>query len=134
MRSSLIGRRIREIRAATGMSGWELAGKVGMTPAQVSRLEQGLRGFRGETLDAFSEALGVPPLYFFVEDDEAFTAQLSRELEAKGLKLTRRLKKQLTNPGFLQFLERRAEEFNADPASLERIERAARRATIFPVE
>jgi len=41
---------------------------------------------------------------------------------------------ELTNPGFLQFLERRAEEFKADRASLERIERAARRATIFPVE
>jgi len=56
-----IGRKVCELREAQSMTTTELAKKAGISQAQVSRLENGLQGFRSDTLLDISLALGVRP-------------------------------------------------------------------------
>jgi transcriptional regulator with XRE-family HTH domain len=51
--------RLRELRIAAGLSQQELAGKVGLTVRQISRLETGVRDASWPTILALCAALGV---------------------------------------------------------------------------
>ncbi len=55
-----IGEAIHNARRSVGMSMVELSKKVGISQAQISRLEAGLQGFRTATMQKIAEALGVP--------------------------------------------------------------------------
>ena len=52
-----IGERVRTIREAKGITTTELAQMVGMSQAQISRLENGKQGFRSATLSKIADAL-----------------------------------------------------------------------------
>jgi len=127
MNQKSIGKKIRELRFKMGLTGVMLAKKVRMSQAQVSRLENGLQGFRSATLIRFSKVLGVPPVYFFVEGEDAATSKVSEELEDYGLTPSRTLRKALANPAFLRFAEHCAKAMKAHKKNLIRMEKAVRR-------
>jgi len=52
-----IGERVRTIREAKGITTTELAQMVGMSQAQISRLENGKQGYRSATLCKIADAL-----------------------------------------------------------------------------
>jgi transcriptional regulator with XRE-family HTH domain len=56
-----IGEKVRELARARGATTITLAKAIGVSQAQVSRLENGLQGFRSATLLKISIALGVKP-------------------------------------------------------------------------
>ena len=65
-----MGETVRAIRQKLGMSTTELAKHVGISQAQISRLENGLQGFRSETAFRISKALKVPVFRLFMNDAE----------------------------------------------------------------
>jgi len=132
MNQRAIAKKIKELRTQMGISGPELAQKVGVTQAQISRLENGLQGFRADTLLRFAKAFGVPPVYFFVDGTEAQTNEVIEELRGKGANPSKTLQKALANPAYLRFLEKCAEIFVEDPMKLDDMDRAARGAAWFP--
>jgi len=56
-----IGCRVRELQKQRRATGTELARAIGISQAQVSRLESGLQGFRSEVLVRLAHALKVKP-------------------------------------------------------------------------
>jgi transcriptional regulator with XRE-family HTH domain len=65
-----IGRTVRELRTKRGLTTTVLAKKVGISQAQVSRLENDEQGFRSGTLVKIASALGVKPWFLFMTEDE----------------------------------------------------------------
>jgi transcriptional regulator with XRE-family HTH domain len=122
-----IGQKIRELRSKMGLTTVTLAKKVKLSQAQVSRLENGLQGFRSATLLKFAKALSVPPIYFFVEGEETSTSAVAEELEEYGLTPSRGLRKALANPAFLKFAEKCAKSFKTHKKNLIKMEAALKR-------
>ena len=60
-----IGQRIRTRRNLLGLSQTELADAAGITFQQIQKYEKGVNRVGASRLQQFSEALGVPPSYFF---------------------------------------------------------------------
>src|SRR3984957_12422090 len=60
-----IGQKIRARRNLLGLSQTELADAAGITFQQVQKYEKGANRVGAGRLQQFSEALGVPPSYFF---------------------------------------------------------------------
>jgi transcriptional regulator with XRE-family HTH domain len=56
-----IGAKVRELAKARGATTITLAKAIGVSQAQISRLENGLQGFRSATLLKIAIALGVKP-------------------------------------------------------------------------
>jgi len=69
-----VGLRVREARKMMSMTTTVLAKKVKISQAQISRLENGLQGFRQETLESIAKALKVNPAEFFMKSGEVVTA------------------------------------------------------------
>jgi transcriptional regulator with XRE-family HTH domain len=121
-----IGEKVRQLRARMGLTTVTLARKVGMSQAQVSRLENGLQGFRSATLIKFCRILGVDPVYVFVGDDAASVGKVTRELKRRGLQPTRTLQKALANAAFLRFAERCAKAFHSGKQKLPQMDKLIR--------
>lgn len=66
-----IGERILRLRIKNEMKQKELADKVGITEATLSRYENGLRSPKGEIVSKLAEALGVSSDYLLGLTDEA---------------------------------------------------------------
>jgi len=60
-----IGQKVRTRRNLLGLSQTELADAAGITFQQVQKYEKGVNRIGASRLQQFSEALGVPPSYFF---------------------------------------------------------------------
>jgi transcriptional regulator with XRE-family HTH domain len=60
-----IGQKLRARRILLGMSQTELANAADITFQQVQKYERGTNRVGASRLQQFSEALGVPPSYFF---------------------------------------------------------------------
>jgi transcriptional regulator with XRE-family HTH domain len=60
-----IGQKIRTRRNLLGLSQTELADAAGITFQQIQKYEKGANRVGASRLQQFSEALGVPPSYFF---------------------------------------------------------------------
>ena len=58
------------MRQQLGMTTTQLARRVGISQAQISRLENGLQGFRSTTLFKIAKALGKEPFYFLMNDKQ----------------------------------------------------------------
>jgi transcriptional regulator with XRE-family HTH domain len=65
-----IGATVRALRTELGITATKLAGMVGLSQAQISRLENGQQGFRSGTLVKIAKALKVPPFRLFMTDAE----------------------------------------------------------------
>lgn len=70
MNNRAIGLKITQLRERLGLTTSALAKRVGLSQAQISRLENGKQGFRSATLTRLAEALGVKPVYFFIEEGD----------------------------------------------------------------
>jgi transcriptional regulator with XRE-family HTH domain len=70
MKPKEIGRAVRTIRTERGLTTTKLADMVGISQAQVSRLENGQQGFRSGTLVKIAKALKVPPFRLFMTEKE----------------------------------------------------------------
>ena len=70
MKPKEIGATVRTIRSELGMTTAGLAKKVGISQAQISRLENGQQGFRSGTLVKIAKVLKVPPFRLFMTDKE----------------------------------------------------------------
>ena len=71
-----IGRKVSELRERQRLTTVQLAGMVGVSQAQISRLENGKQGFRTSTLTRIAQALKVPTSYFLTEQDPAIATAL----------------------------------------------------------
>jgi len=60
-----IGKTVKAAREAAGFSMTSFAKKVGMSQAQISRLEDGQQGFRTKTMQKIAKALGIPIVIYF---------------------------------------------------------------------
>jgi transcriptional regulator with XRE-family HTH domain len=60
-----IGQKIRTRRNLLGLSQTELADAAGITFQQIQKYEKGVNRVGASRLQQFSDALGVPPSYFF---------------------------------------------------------------------
>jgi len=76
-----IGATVRKYRCSRKLTTTELAKKVGISQAQVSRLENGQQGFRSSVIVRIAEALGVPVWALFMSDEERKSAKRKRMLK-----------------------------------------------------
>ena len=60
-----IGKAVRETRMELGLTMTAFAKKVGVSQAQISRLEDGQQGFRTKTMQKIAEALDLPVIIYF---------------------------------------------------------------------
>ena len=60
-----IGKAVREARLELGITMTAFAKKVGVSQAQISRLEDGQQGFRTRTMQKIAEALDLPVVIYF---------------------------------------------------------------------
>jgi len=65
-----IGATVKAIRTELGMTTTALATKVGISQAQISRLENGQQGFRSDTVGRLAKALKIPPFRLFMTTAE----------------------------------------------------------------
>jgi len=65
-----IGATVKALRAELGMTSARLAEKVGVSQAQISRLETGLHAFRSGTLVKIAKSLKVPSFRLYMTDKE----------------------------------------------------------------
>jgi len=114
-----IGLKVNKLREMQGLTTTELAKRVGVSQAQISRLENGLQGFRSSTLSKIADALGVRPAYFWQEENEGASPDNPEIFGAPGT-----LGKALANPEFRDVAERAAKVFVADRESFGKIRRA----------
>ncbi len=70
MKAKDIGMTVKQLRTDLGMTTTDLAKKVRISQAQISRLENGQQGFRSGTLVKIAKALKVPPFRMFMTDKE----------------------------------------------------------------
>jgi len=76
---TLIGQRIRALRAQRGVTLEQLASEVRLTKGQLSRIENGLVSSPVSTLTRIAAALGVGPGAFFQSDTSAPRAVLVKK-------------------------------------------------------
>lgn len=60
-----ISLKVNRLRVLRGLTTTQLAERVGISQAQISRLENGKQGFRSATLSKIADALDVKIVYFF---------------------------------------------------------------------
>ena len=70
MKTKDIGATVKAIRVGMGMTQRALAGGIGVSQAMMTRLENGLQGFRSQTVVNLAKALKVPPFRLFMTDEE----------------------------------------------------------------
>ena len=102
-----IGRRVRALRKKAGLTMMEVAGKVGRSQGQISRLENGQQSFKSATLLQLAEVLGVRPIEFFIEER-------AQRAEVPAL-LSPRLAHALKQPGFVKLAEMLAGAYDELP-------------------
>ncbi len=125
MDSKAIGVKIARLRDTLGITTTELARRVGISQAQISRLENGKQGFRSATLARIAKALDVRPVYFFMDDDEG-GGKAAEDSPIYGFAAGGRLVDALRSPEFVQIAERIAEAFFDRKDSFKAIELAAK--------
>jgi transcriptional regulator with XRE-family HTH domain len=108
MDSTTMGRKIRRLREELGVSSSELARRARVSQSQVSRLEHGKHHFRMSTLERIAEALGVHPVYFYMEPDAGKT---SLPESVYGLIAEPELRKALSSPVFVKAAKKLADAF-----------------------
>ena len=106
MNNRSIGLKITRLREAQGLTTSQLAERVGISQAQISRLENGKQGFRTSTLGRIATALSVKPSFLVQEDGE------------DSVGLSPRLAKAFGHAEFAAFAERAAAAYLEQPGIL----------------
>jgi len=119
-----IGKKMLELRAKLGITTTELAVKLNMSQAQISRLENGHQGFRGKTLEKISAALGVKPVYFYTDDKKTIEKAVRETSESiYGSGLSEEIRNLMDFPRFKNFLSKSARMFLKDPKRFDKVEK-----------
>ena len=82
----LVGRNVRRIRIAKGLTQELLAERSGFTQQYISGLEQGRRNPTVVTVYEFAQALGVGHLELLAPDEEAFAPATTRVAKSRSPK------------------------------------------------
>jgi transcriptional regulator with XRE-family HTH domain len=105
-----IGKLIREMRKAAGMSQMKLADNIGISYQQVQKYEKGASKLNVPRLTQIAKVFGVP-VTAFIEDSNIPKSSRKKDSfsnfsdeEAKLLMLYRRLKRRHLKDGFLKML------------------------------
>jgi transcriptional regulator with XRE-family HTH domain len=101
-----MAKKLRELRYQMGLTVIDLGKIVGLSQAQVSRLETGEQGFRSATLLGFAKALKVPPAYFLGGNLTATKGGPMSHLQGCGLAPSKQLRSALRDRRFLAFMEK----------------------------
>jgi len=126
-----IGSRVSKLREHLGITSTELAAKVNLSQAQISRLENGLQGFRSHTIAKIAEALGVKPIYFFMENKKVKVEDVIQENEdVFGPGVTVDLKEAMKSTRFKRFALKSAELFNNGDASFSKLSILVRKTKV----
>jgi transcriptional regulator with XRE-family HTH domain len=112
MDNQTIGKKITKLRAQLNLTTTELAKMVGISQAQISRLENGKQGFRSSTLAKIAQALNVEPVWFFLDNEQDST--LNDAAAAYAAIAHPRLAQALQNPQFQALADRFARLFLKD--------------------
>ena len=118
-----IGLKVSKLREQQGLTTTALAKRVGISQAQISRLENGKQGFRSSTLARIAEALGVKPVYFFLDESQT-GASLARE-DLLAYSAPGDLGKALQDPEFRSVVTAAARVYLNDREAFGAIARAA---------
>jgi len=108
--SKQIGKLIREMRKAAGMSQMRLADKIGVSYQQVQKYEKGASKLSIDRLTQIAEVFGVPVMSFLEDTRAAKAAEAQAafsnltEDEGKLLMMFRRLKRKRLKDGFMEIL------------------------------
>jgi len=127
MTEKQIGLRVHRLRESQGLTSTELAKRVGLSQAQISRLENGKQGFRSSTLARIAEALGVKPVYFYLDENQT-DASLARE-DVMAYSAPGDLGKALQSPEFRDLMGTVARACLHDRAAFAAMARAIRSAS-----
>lgn len=119
-----IGRKVSRLRDKLGMTTTVLAKRVGISQAQISRLENGKQGFRSNTLNRIAKALGVKPIYFFIE--ETGEGEAAEGAPVYGLAAGGQLVEALKSPEFVRVAERVAAAYFEHREAFKAIELAVK--------
>jgi transcriptional regulator with XRE-family HTH domain len=87
-----LGGRLRERRLAVGWSKEQLAERSELDARDINAFEKGAKRIPADSLLALSNAMGVPPAYFFGFDEGQLSAQREASfsnLPQQGLRLNR---------------------------------------------
>jgi transcriptional regulator with XRE-family HTH domain len=108
--SKEIGKMIREMRKAAGMSQMQLADKIGVSYQQVQKYEKGASKLNVPRLLQIAEIFGVPVMTFLEEPrirvaEAHVPYQSLTDEEAKLLMLYRRLKRRKLKETFTEMLK-----------------------------
>ena len=100
----MIGRRIMRFRELSNLTTTELAKRVGISQAQISRLENAKQGFRSATLQKIADDLSVSVLAFVLPEECEILSDKKdkREREKEVLFALHTLAKSMENPSFVQ--------------------------------
>lgn len=80
----IIGQNVKKYRESAGLTQADLAEKVGIGTASVSRIERGEKRMRLETLRALADALGISVgLLFYQRNKDELLLTLTKMLEGK---------------------------------------------------
>ncbi len=115
MDNKTIGLRLSQLREKKGLTTTQLGKLVGISQAQISRLENGKQGFRSATLIRISKAVGVKPIYFFLEDAPDSAGKVKDEAAPYGIPPESKLAVALRDQPFRRVANRTAEIYLADP-------------------
>ena len=113
MTEKQIGLRVNKLREQQGLTTTDLAKRVGISQAQISRLENGKQGFRSATLVRIAKALGVKPVHFWTEEEGEAAYGATGELGEA-----------LQRPEFRDIVERAARAYLKSPTVLSEMARA----------
>lgn len=126
-----IGLKMMRLRETLGLTTTELARKVGLSQAQISRLENGSQGFRSHTLMRIAEALGVKPIYFYMDqEDLSKVAVVSEREDLYGPGVPDELKEALRSPRFKRFASKAARLFLENETAFDRISSLVRKTEL----
>jgi len=116
MDNRAIGRKMSELRGKLGMTTTELARRVSLSQAQVSRLENGKQGFRSDTLLRIARALDVQPYTIYMPEK-------ATQLEGAARRIGGTLRRALKDPQFVSLMEVIAEVRRKEPAKFQVVEK-----------
>lgn len=80
-----IGQKINQLRVEKKLSMRELAEKLGISHAHISKLESGINSPSVELLEKLAEFFDIDVSYFFSKEDEGFTLNESNVLYSTDL-------------------------------------------------
>ena len=93
-----IGYAVRDEMNRQGITTTELANRVGISQAQISRLESGKQGFRSATLSKIGQALQVDPVFFYIDETK-------RNAPSYGSLVSKGVAEAMRSPEFVSCME-----------------------------